>query len=361
MVDNKPKQLNLLRQLKDKDNTTVIGYVVGELDEFGQQNRVVEVEHDKLMQELKNKSTDIISGQDIFCYKHEDSIGKFLLDKAAMQKIEKLTEGDRFKRRTIKFKNIADINSYINKSRIIGHRVEKLYGHLLVDIEEDVVYTVISDLPIELSNLDISIQDGGLFARSQFKYIYLANTSIHGSMRNMFFNCSASLIDFTGCENSGISSMESAFEYSNILKSIVLNGLDTSKVESFRETFAGCNYLQSVDITSIDTQSAKDMNGMFQGCGELRIMDIRSLNIDNVKDFTRMFGYCSELREVKMHWSKELKPYDIRLFRSMFYYCYKLELIELDNFNFNIVDLGEVLAITRKCKVYVNGNKVQPI
>lgn len=115
------------------------------------------------------------------------------------------------------------------------------------------------------------------------------------------------------------------------------------------ELFKDCGDLKEVNFNgAFHTEEAESMTDMFYKCYELEKVDLQNLNTSNVKSMYQMFRECASLKTLdlsKMDTSKVESMY------CMFSTCQKLEELDLSSFNTaNVTNMGYMFSACTELK-----------
>jgi surface protein len=115
------------------------------------------------------------------------------------------------------------------------------------------------------------------------------------------------------------------------------------------ELFKDCGDLKEVNFNgAFHTEEAESMTDMFYKCYELETVDLQNLNTSNVKSMYQMFRECASLKTLdlsKMDTSKVESMY------CMFSTCQKLEELDLSSFNTaNVTNMGYMFSACTELK-----------
>ena len=132
--------------------------------------------------------------------------------------------------------------------------------------------------------------------------------------------------------NEIVSDMEGFFGNCPNLISLDLSNFDASNVSTMRIIFNKCKRLKEIKgLDKLNTSNINDMEGMFQDCAELESLDLSNVDTSNVTNMAFLFNNCNNLKEIKgLNNFITNKVTDIQ---SMFQSCFKLEYIDLSNFD----------------------------
>lgn len=164
------------------------------------------------------------------------------------------------------------------------------------------------------------------------------NTSSCTSMGGMFSGCGKlSGIDVSKWDVSMCTNLSFMFHSCSPLKEIDVSKWDVSNVTNF-DHFAAHANLKRKGIEKWNTSSAINMNAMFHNTAEEEL-DLSGYDVSNVKYFCQMFENSPNLKRVK-----GLEKWDTSSgvgFDEMFERCYKLEEVDLSNFDTSKAKNGE--------------------
>lgn len=123
------------------------------------------------------------------------------------------------------------------------------------------------------------------------------------------------------------------------LTQLDLSKWNTSSVEGMSHMFADCYKLQSLDLSNWDVSKVQCLNNAFNECMALvSVGNLSKWNLVSVIDVCSMFYKCHNLSG-KLDLSGCYTP-NLRACSAMFSSCYKLEEIDIRNFDTRHVDGG---------------------
>ena len=164
------------------------------------------------------------------------------------------------------------------------------------------------------------------------------NVSKVQTMYSMFESCqSLGNLDLSSWDISNATDLSFMFWGASSSKEVNFTGWNTSKVEKF-DHFAAHAGMRRIGIEDWDTSSAINMNAMFHNCAEEEL-DLSKFDVSNVKYFCQMFENSPNLKRIK-----GLEKWDTSSgvgFDEMFERCYKLEEVDLSNFDTSKAKNGE--------------------
>ena len=147
---------------------------------------------------------------------------------------------------------------------------------------------------------------------------------------NLFYSYTASSIDLSKADTSGVNNMDRMFACCFELKELNLSGINTDNVESMRGMFGFCRSLTSLDLSSFITSKVTDMGCMFEDCSELSTLDLNRFDTSNVSDFQLMFYGCEKLKAINLTGFNTAKGINMH---AMFFRCKELEKLDLSGFD----------------------------
>ena len=119
------------------------------------------------------------------------------------------------------------------------------------------------------------------------------------TVRNSLVQQTLKTIDFTGCNFSKMTYMESSLSDFTLLEEVIFpSDIDTSKVTNMDRMFNSCSRLTSLDLSSFNTSNVTNMSRMFSGCSKLTTLNLSSWNTSNVTNMGDMFYDCGSLTNV---------------------------------------------------------------
>ena len=114
-----------------------------------------------------------------------------------------------------------------------------------------------------------------------------------------WFDTLTGLSSISGIERlntSGVTDMNSMFNYCFNLEEVDLSTFNTANVTDMNNMFAGCSGLTTLNFGSgFNTEKVTTMERMFIGCGKLTSLDLSGFNTANVTDMSEMFSDCTKL------------------------------------------------------------------
>lgn len=187
----------------------------------------------------------------------------------------------------------------------------------------------------------------GPFAASNERGWYSARNTIETvAFDETFANCTSitstahwfdtltGLSSISGIERlntSGVTDMNSMFNYCFNLEEVDLSTFNTANVTDMNNMFAGCSGLTTLNFGSgFNTEKVTTMERMFIGCGKLTSLDLSGFNTANVTDMSEMFSDCTKLTSLDVSSFNTAKVTDMeRTFRLLQH----VEILDLSSFN----------------------------
>ena len=161
------------------------------------------------------------------------------------------------------------------------------------------------------------------------KDLQLGNTV--KNLTDLFKGCtSLSSVDFSGCDTSGVTSMEYMFNGCSSLTSLDLSGFDTRNVTTMQYMFYKCPSLTSLNLSSFNTSKVTTMLNMFYGCSSLASLDLSGFDTRNVTIMQYMFYKCSSLTSLNLSSFDTSKATTLT---SVFQDCSSLRSLDLSSWN----------------------------
>ena len=128
-----------------------------------------------------------------------------------------------------------------------------------------------------------------------------------------------------------LTSLHSAWNDCQSLRSLDISGLYTPNVTAMDSCFYNCMNLPDIDPKHWDVSNVTTFASMFYGCRSLRSLDLRGWDTGKATTMVSMFYYCHCLKEVK-----GLADFDTHLcttFATMFYACFCLAEAPVSSWN----------------------------
>lgn len=149
-----------------------------------------------------------------------------------------------------------------------------------------------------------------------------------------WFDTLTGLSSISGIERlntSGVTDMNSMFNYCFNLEEVDLSTFNTANVTDMNNMFAGCSGLTTLNFGSgFNTEKVTTMERMFIGCGKLTSLDLSGFNTANVTDMSEMFSDCTKLTSLDVSSFNTAKVTDMeRTFRLLQH----VEILDLSSFN----------------------------
>lgn len=149
-----------------------------------------------------------------------------------------------------------------------------------------------------------------------------------------WFDTLTGLSSISGIERlntSGVTDMNSMFNYCFNLEEVDLSTFNTANVTDMNNMFAGCSGLTTLNFGSgFNTEKVTTMERMFIGCGKLTSLDLSRFNTANVTDMSEMFSDCTKLTSLDVSSFNTAKVTDMeRTFRLLQH----VETLDLSSFN----------------------------
>ena len=172
--------------------------------------------------------------------------------------------------KTLQFKTVTNLETYVNKAKLLEHRVKK--------VEDNIYLDIINGNCTIISNKEILIPGYGgyntLFSTVRLKSIDMSNVTV--------------------------SSIESLFKESYI-KHIRLGNMKTlNEVTSIKGLFANSTLLESIDFGELDTSKVTNLSNTFFKCYELKEIDFGDKESAPIKNMECAFGKCLKLKKIVM-------------------------------------------------------------
>ena len=132
--------------------------------------------------------------------------------------------------------------------------------------------------------------------------------------------------------NDTLIDMEEFFGECPYIISLDFSNFDSSDVTNMRILFNKCQNLKVIKgLDQLNTNKVIDMEGIFQYCTELEYLDLSNFDTSNVINMAFMFNQCNNLKEIKG--LNKFITNKVTNMKSMFNSCFKLEYIDLSNFD----------------------------
>lgn len=171
------------------------------------------------------------------------------------------------------------------------------------------------------------------------------------SMFYMFVGSGIKKVDFTGCDLSGIATMECAFWHTKI-QFVGFGDQKMTRLKTTKDCFRDCYYLKSVFMCYTTMPNLETASGMFAGCANLCDVDIGYTQIHKLNDTEKMFLSCSELSKLEFpEWNVTLDDA-----KRMFAGCKNLALVTMHNVHFEDTECDHMFIHCNKLRLFVPGN-----
>ncbi len=149
-----------------------------------------------------------------------------------------------------------------------------------------------------------------------------------------WFDTLTGLSSISGIERlntSGVTDMNSMFNYCFNLEEVDLSTFNTANVTDMNNMFAGCSGLTTLNFGSgFNTEKVTTMERMFIGCAKLESLDLSDFDTGNVTDMSEMFSDCTALTSLNVSSFNTAKVTDMeRMFRMLQH----VETLDLSSFN----------------------------
>ena len=140
---------------------------------------------------------------------------------------------------------------------------------------------------------------------------------------------------------SNVRDMSGMFQKCFEINNLDLSNFDTSNVIYMRYMFSECNNLKEIKgIENFITNNVIDMSGMFQKCYKLESLNLSNFNILNVTNMEYIFSDCYLLKKIK-----GIESFMINTntdMKVMFQNCDKLESIHFSRFKDRIITKKDI-------------------
>lgn len=159
--------------------------------------------------------------------------------------------------------------------------------------------------------------------------IDFANTT---NMEAMFANCpKLTAVDVSSFDIGNVTIMYNMFGYSSNLQSIDLSSWTGSKVTTVHDMFAGCGNLKTVKIgTGFDTSNVTDFTSMFYRCYNLESVDLENIKTDSATVLACMFDNNQKLATMNIaNWNVS----KCTNFGGMFNGCSKVAILDVSKWD----------------------------
>ena len=158
------------------------------------------------------------------------------------------------------------------------------------------------------------------------------STNNHADLSGLCQDCSSLIsIDLSGCDTSGVTTMEYMFNRCSSLTSLDLSSFNTSNVTKMQSMFYGCQSLTTiVGLENFVTRQCTEINAMFYKCEKLTSLDLSTWNISNVNKINDMFNNCKALTNLNVSgWNLS----KVKSLASVFQDCISLKNLDLSSWD----------------------------
>lgn len=185
-------------------------------------------------------------------------------------------------RKNLSFKVNADLDTLINKARLLDAEILELKNKVIVIKTGNEIVVATSADKFEITTGD------QLFANTQFTSIDLTNvdTSKLTTTESMFEMTEARKINLSTMRTHNVTNMSYMFKATK-LEELNLSSFDTSNVIDMRYMFSRCK-TPKINISSFNTSNVENMFSMFVGA-EFNSLDISNFDFSSLKSIDAAF------------------------------------------------------------------------
>lgn len=150
------------------------------------------------------------------------------------------------------------------------------------------------------------------------------------SMQGMFSPLFRGEVNFSECDLSNISCIDSAFEMSSVDK-VIFGKQNLYKIKRFEKVFRDCTSLETVDFSGVLLPNVTGISQCFFRCRSLKNINIGKVRMPKLAVIDSCFEDCFELRSI------ECPNWDCTITHvySAFDCCYSLQNVSMPNVVFN--------------------------
>jgi surface protein len=192
------------------------------------------------------------------------------------------------------------------------------------------------------------------FAFSNLQDIQFYNITLENvvDMSHMFHGSKIKIFAPNNFNTKSVQTMQSMFQDSYSLSTIVFPNFDTSQLTDMSYMFAGCDYLEKVDLNNLRTPKVTNMRGLFQGCTNLMSLSLSdNFDTSKVKDMSHMFDNVLVIKSIPVN---NFKTESVTNMASMFKDCASAEFLVTSSFvTDNVEDMSYMFS---NCKKLVFAN-----
>ena len=249
-----------------------------------------------------------------------------------------------------------NIDVYLNNNKIEMIKEDNTWKISNDHFKEDGKYS------FKIVFLDIIKNMSGFFEKCcNIVSLYLSNSnpSNVAKMKYMFSECKK-LKEIKGLKlfkKNKVSDMSGIFSYCYKLKYLDLSDFDTSNTTNMSYLFFHCHELEQIKgIEKFKTNKVLIMEGMFSDCYKLEEIDLSNFDTSNTVNMKYIFNKCSNL--IKIGGINKFVTKETKYMEGMFQSCTKLEILDLSNFDTsNVIDMSFLFNQCEKLKEIKGINK----
>ena len=137
--------------------------------------------------------------------------------------------------------------------------------------------------------------------------------------------------------------------FSNLIKLNFNKYFNTSYITNMSFMLAHCTKLEDIDLSNFDTSNVTNMNGMFKNSGFVNL-DLDSFDTSKVTIMKQMFYYCEKLEVLN------LKKFNTSRVTNMFEMFRNTKITNLNLLNFDTSNVTEMQAMFQNCNGLISLN-----
>ncbi len=164
-------------------------------------------------------------------------------------------------------------------------------------------------------------------------------------------------VDTSNLDVSYVTNMFRMFHDCWALAEIDVSHWVVDNVTNMASMFQVCKVLTELDCSNWNVSNVTNMNAMFNRCNKLKTLDVSNWDVSSVQDMTLMFATCTELVSLNISgWNfgnDDTVSVTNTNMNSMFNSCYKLEYIDVANWN--------VSKVTNMAGMFVGCNALKSL
>ncbi|ECB9483646.1 BspA family leucine-rich repeat surface protein [Listeria monocytogenes] len=226
-------------------------------------------------------------------------------------------------------------NSYLKSIKHIEIEEATLTGNFELYFR-DTGFPALESVRIEQCNLSgVTSFDSAFYSSKMLKEVIIRDNDYPTApslltTEGMFKNCSnLTELDLSGLDTSAVTTMRDMFYSCSALEELDVSHFDTSSVTNMRCMFQRSELLE-LDVSNFDTSSVTNMYSMFADCELLEKLDVSHFDTSSVTDMRAMFNNCQSLEKLDV---SNFDTSSVTNMNSMFSNCPNLGKLEVSNFD----------------------------